>query len=73
MFSAAFSMGQDDALLGLGSTALTLGDGTSDKLVLGGFSSVTIAGLLAAGNAAGVGELYYPTIALGAGHLAWRA
>ena len=66
-------MGQDDALLGLGSTALTLGDGTSAKLILGGFSSVTIAGLLAAGNAAGVGELYYPTIALGAGHLAWRA
>lgn len=66
-------MSQDDALLGLGSTALTLGDGTKAKLVLGGFSSVTIGGLLAAGNAAGVGDIYYPMIALGAGHLAWRA
>lgn len=64
---------QDDALLGLGTTALTLGDGTRAKLVLGGFSSVTIGGLLAAGNAAGVGAIYYPMIALGAGHLAWRA
>lgn len=66
-------LAQDDALLGLGSTALTLGDGARAKAVLAGFSTVTIGGLLAAGNMAGVGTIYYPMILLGAGHLAWRA
>ena len=34
---------------------------------------MTIGGLLAAGDAAGVGTAYYPAVGLAGAHLAWRA
>ena len=46
---------QDDAKLGLGSTALSLGDGSLARIALGLFSCVTATGLTAAGIAAEVG------------------
>lgn len=46
----------DDATLGLGSTALTLGEGPRARAALGLFGCATIAGLLMAGRAAGVGD-----------------
>jgi hypothetical protein len=36
-------------------------------------AAVTIGGLLAAGDAAGVGTAYYPAVGLAGAHLAWRA
>jgi 4-hydroxybenzoate polyprenyltransferase len=63
---------KDDALLGLGSTALTLGDGDQARVVLGGFSALTVAGLVASGSAAGVGWVYYPMVGAGAAQLGWQ-
>ena len=62
----------DDSVLGMGSTALTLGDGPGARAALGGFGSLSVAGLVAAGQAAGVGLAFYPLLGLGAAHLVWQ-
>ena len=60
----------DDARLGVGSTALRFGGHT--KAVLGAFSLAMLAGLAAAGQAAGTGPGLYGGLAAAAAHLAWQ-
>jgi 4-hydroxybenzoate polyprenyltransferase len=62
---------EDDAIIGLGSTALRFGGRTREWLVL--FYGLTLLGLAAAGLAAGAGFWYFAGLALGAGQLAWQA
>lgn len=61
---------EDDALVGLKSTALRFGDATSRWLAL--FYGITLAGLLAAGLWAGAGWVYVLGLALGGVHLVWQ-
>eukprot|EP00127_Corallochytrium_limacisporum_P004978 Clim_evm1s196 gene=Clim_evmTU1s196 len=61
---------EDDAKIGVKSTALFFGEYT--KPYLAAFSGITTAGLLASGAAAGVGLPYYLGVTAGAGHLAWQ-
>ena len=61
----------DDAAIGVRSTALRFGDDTPRWLT--GFSAATVAGLAAAGHAAGVGWPYYVGVAAAGAHLAWQA
>ena len=60
----------DDARVGVRSTALRFGDHT--QMWLAGFSALTVAGLAAAGHAAGVGDPYYVGVTAAAAHLAWQ-
>ena len=62
---------EDDALIGLKSTALKLGEDT--KTWLFGFYAAAVALLLAAGYLADMGWPFYPLLALAALHLAWQA
>lgn len=59
---------EDDALIGVKSTALALGRHTRPALLL--FYSLFIFALLMAGSLANLGLIYYPVIALAGGHLA---
>ncbi len=59
---------EDDALIGVKSTALALGRHTRPALLL--FYSLFIFALLIAGSLANLGLIYYPVIALAGGHLA---
>ena len=58
---------EDDALVGVKSTALALGEGTVRAIVL--FYGLFIFALLGAGTLANLGEIYYIGIALAAIHL----
>lgn len=60
----------DDARVGVRSTALRFGSHT--KAVLSAFSLAMLAGLAAAGQAAGLGAGYYGGLGLVGGHLAWQ-
>jgi 4-hydroxybenzoate polyprenyltransferase len=61
---------EDDALLGLKSTALKFGADTKRWLVV--FYTLAIIGVIAAGGAAGAGLAFYVIVAAGAGHLVWQ-
>ena len=61
---------EDDALVGVKSTALALGENTKPALWL--FYGTTIALLLWAGTAAGLGPLYGVLITLAGVHAAWQ-
>ncbi len=60
----------DDALLGLKSTALKFGDKTRSWLA--GFFALTIAGLAASGYLAGQGAPFFVGLLAAAAHLAWQ-
>lgn len=62
---------EDDALIGVKSTALLFGDQTRPFLFL--FYGGTIVFMLLAGQAMGFGWQYYVVYALGAAHLIWQA
>jgi len=62
---------EDDALIGLKSTALKFGDNTGPWLW--GFYAVTVALLGAAGWSAGLSWPYFAMLALGAAQLTWQA
>ncbi len=61
---------EDDALLGLKSTALKFGEKTKPWLAL--FYVMTLAGILAAGYFAGAGLAFFLIMAAGAAHLTWQ-
>jgi len=61
---------EDDALIGLKSTALKFGERTKPWLVL--FYGLTIAGIAAAGLLAGAGPVFLTGLALGAAQLGWQ-
>ena len=61
---------EDDALLGLGSTALRFGDNTHRWLAL--FYIVTVAAVLAAGLMVGAGAIFILGMALAALQFAWQ-
>jgi len=61
---------EDDALIGLKSTALKFGQRTKPWMVL--FYGVAIAGIGAAGWLAGAGPVFLFGLALGAAHLGWQ-
>lgn len=60
----------DDAMLGLGSTALAFGGQTKNWLML--FFGLTALLLLAAGFHASAGPVYFAGVALAGAHLAWQ-
>jgi 4-hydroxybenzoate polyprenyltransferase len=62
---------EDDALVGIKSTARLFGEGTRKWLVA--FYAATAAGLALAGALAGLGQVYFWFLAAGAAHLAWQA
>ncbi len=62
---------EDDALIGVKSTARLFGDST--WLWLYGFYALTITGLLLAGRLTGLGLLFYIGIIVAAAHLLWQA
>ena len=61
---------EDDALLGLKSTALMFGESTKPWLVL--FYGVALAGIAGAGITAGAGFVFCLGLVAGAAHLAWQ-
>ena len=61
---------EDDAMLGLGSTALKFGSQTPYWLT--GFYGATIMGLLCAGLLAGAGPVFVTLLGFGAAHLVWQ-
>ncbi len=61
---------EDDALIGLKSTALKFGERTKPWLTL--FYGVAIAGIAAAGVLAGAGPVFLTGVALGAAQLGWQ-
>jgi len=61
---------EDDALIGLKSTALKFGERTKPWLVL--FYALTIAGIAAAGLLAGAGPVFLAGLTVGAAHLGWQ-
>lgn len=61
---------EDDALLGLKSTALRFGEGTRRWLMV--FFTATIAGLVATGYLAGQGLIYFIALGAAGGHLVWQ-
>ncbi|RMF09311.1 MAG: 4-hydroxybenzoate octaprenyltransferase, partial [Alphaproteobacteria bacterium] len=61
---------EDDALLGLKSSALKLGAATRPVLAI--LYAVTIAGILAAGLSAGAGVIFVAILGVGALQLAWQ-
>ncbi len=62
---------EDDALIGLKSTALKLGEDT--RVWLFGFYAAAAALLAVAGYLAGLGWPFYPLLALAVLHLIWQA
>lgn len=62
---------EDDALIGVKSTALKLGRRTRPWLFV--FYAVATAGIAAAGFLAGMGWPFYLGLMIAAGHLAWQA
>lgn len=62
---------EDDALIGVKSSALKLGHSTRKYLWI--FYSVMIAALLASGAAVSLGAFFYIGVAIAAAHLAWQA
>ena len=62
---------EDDALVGVGSSALALGDWT--KPALAAFYGGAILTWLAAGALCGLSWAFYAGLALAAGHFAWQA
>lgn len=60
----------DDALIGVKSTALRLGSATPRWLV--GFYTIALALIAASGWSAGLGWAFYPLLALAAGQLYWQ-
>ncbi|PKQ09027.1 MAG: 4-hydroxybenzoate octaprenyltransferase [Alphaproteobacteria bacterium HGW-Alphaproteobacteria-12] len=62
---------EDDALIGVKSSALKLGQATRKYLWI--FYSVMIAALLASGAAVSLGVLFYIGVAIAAAQLAWQA
>ncbi|GBF96715.1 hypothetical protein Rsub_09457 [Raphidocelis subcapitata] len=60
----------DDAKVGVGSTALSLGART--KPALSAFAALQAGCLLAAGGAAGAGAAFHAAVAAGAAHQAWQ-
>jgi len=61
---------EDDALLGLKSTALKFGTDTKRWLVV--FYTLAVLGIIATGGAAGASLAFYTIVAAGAGHLVWQ-
>jgi 4-hydroxybenzoate polyprenyltransferase len=61
---------EDDALIGLKSTALKFGERTKPWMVL--FYGVALAGIAAAGLLAGAGPVFLAGLAVGAAHLVWQ-
>ncbi len=61
---------EDDALIGLKSTALRFGDRTKPWLVL--FYGLALAGLAGAGWLAGAGPVFFAGLAFGAAQLGWQ-
>ncbi|WP_029011249.1 4-hydroxybenzoate octaprenyltransferase [Azospirillum halopraeferens] len=61
---------EDDARIGVKSTALRLGD--SSKIWIYAFYTLTFGGLLLAGRMAGVGPWFQPVLMLACLHLAWQ-
>ena len=61
---------EDDALIGVKSSALRLGASTAKWLWI--FYGLMIAALLAAGAFAGLGFFFYPVVALAAALLVWQ-
>jgi len=61
---------EDDALIGVKSTALRFGASTRSWLAL--FYALMIAGLIITGTLAGLGMVYYAGVALAAAHLLWQ-
>jgi 4-hydroxybenzoate polyprenyltransferase len=61
---------EDDALIGLKSTALKFGERTKPWMVL--FYGVTLAGIAAAGLLAGAGPVFLAGLAVSAAHLVWQ-
>ncbi|KAI8471540.1 MAG: UbiA prenyltransferase family [Monoraphidium minutum] len=60
----------DDKRVGIGSTALTLGERTKPALAM--FAAAQAGCLLAAGGAVGAGGVYAAAVAAGAAHQAWQ-
>ncbi len=61
---------EDDALIGVKSTALKFGD--QSRLAIGIFYSCAIGLFALAGGNAGMGVVFWPMLALAGGHLAWQ-
>jgi 4-hydroxybenzoate polyprenyltransferase len=61
---------EDDALVGIKSTALRFGPQT--KLWIAGFFTATTVGIAEAGATIGVGNVFYAGLGIGALHLAWQ-
>jgi len=61
---------EDDALLGLKSSALKLGKATRPWLAV--FYTITIMAILAAGLSAGANTIFFAGVAVGGLHLAWQ-
>ncbi len=61
---------EDDALIGLKSTALKFGERTKPWMVL--FYGAALAGIAAAGLLAGAGLVFLSGLAVGAAHLGWQ-
>ena len=61
----------DDCKVGVKSTALYFGDDNT-KVACSVWAACFIAGLAAAGQAAGLGVIYHGAIAAAAAHLAWQ-
>ena len=62
---------EDDVMVGIKSTALTLGDSTGRWVW--GFYGLTVGGMALAGYWAGLSWAFYPLLALAGAHLAWQA
>ena len=62
---------EDDMMVGVKSTALTLGEQT--KGWVWGFYGLTLAGLAAAGCLAGLSWVFYPLLAVAGAQLVWQA
>lgn len=61
---------EDDAIVGVRSTALRLGAATRPWLI--GFYAATTALLALTGTLAGLGAVFWPALAVVAGHFAWQ-
>lgn len=61
---------EDDALIGVKSTALKFGDATRKWLWL--FYGIALTAFAGAGAAAGLGPFFYPVLAVGAALLVWQ-
>ena len=62
----------DDVKVGIGSTALGLGDGEGARWWLAGFGTACVASLALAGSTAGLHPSFYAALAGGAVHLCWQ-